>query len=112
MNDRLTETTIRAPRYIRISRRCSSPSGMYARPAPTALIDSGQRSRSSNTHGVRFRLAAIQVATAQKNCGEVPMMTSKDPSVSALATADGTNDRKLMVRFSTPELAARYVQTR
>ena len=61
--------------------------------APTAGIDSGHRSRSSKTHGVRRTRVYSHVATAQKNCGEVPTATSKRPSRQARHTAVGTNDR-------------------
>ena len=44
--------------------------------APTARIDSGHRSRSSNTHGRLFTVAARYAAQAVKNCGDVPTMTS------------------------------------
>ena len=61
--------------------------------APTAGIDSGHRSRSSKTHGVGRTRVYSQVATAQKNCGDVPMATSNRPSRQARNTAVGTNDR-------------------
>jgi hypothetical protein len=60
--------------------------------APTAQIDSGQRSRSSKIHGVRRTTAAAQLATAQKNWGEVPTMTSNLPSRHERKRAVGTNE--------------------
>lgn len=44
--------------------------------APTALIDSGQMSRSSNTNGTRRTRPTAQPATAVKNCGDVATTTS------------------------------------
>ena len=38
---------------------------------PTATMEAGHRSRSSNTKGTRRSLASIQPPRAQKNCGEV-----------------------------------------
>ena len=93
MNASVRHTIAVASRYIRSSRRSRSRSASDRFIAPTAGIDSGHRSRSSKTHGVRRTRVYSHVATAQKNCGEVPTATSKRPSRQARHTAVGTNDR-------------------
>ena len=44
--------------------------------APTALMVSGQRSRSSKMYGRNFSRLETYAAQAVKNCGDVPTMTS------------------------------------
>ena len=72
--------------------------------APTARIDSGQMSRSSNTKGLRFIAAAPQAATAVKNCGEVPMITSGLRTKSAARKPETMKLTKSRMRRAKPSL--------
>ncbi|MEZ4408235.1 MAG: hypothetical protein R3A52_17415 [Polyangiales bacterium] len=48
--------------------------------APTATIDSGQRSRTSNTHGARCDADRNDPAAAERSCGLVATITSGKPT--------------------------------
>ena len=85
LNDSVTDTMRAALRYRNISSRSSMRMANDSFMAPTALMDSGHRSRSSNTYGMRFMRLTTYAATAVKNCGDVPM-TRSTPRTRGLAT--------------------------
>ena len=76
MKDSVTETMRAALRYRNISSRSSMRIANESFMAPTALMDSGHRSRSSNTYGMRFIRLTTYAAQAVKNWGDVPITTS------------------------------------
>jgi len=75
-NDSVTDTIASARRYMESSSLSSMRITGLRSIAPTATIDAGHRSRSSNTHGKRRTPDSAQVPSAQKNCGEVDTTTS------------------------------------
>ena len=75
-NECVTVTIRVARRYKNISSFSSQRMAAEFFMAPTALIDSGHRSRSSKTQGRRLSPPTIQAAQAVKNCGDVPTTTS------------------------------------
>src|SRR5262249_24279390 len=60
-----------AAAYTRRPSHSSARTVRETRIAPTATIDSGQRSRTSSTKGRRRSAPTTIPATPQKNCGEV-----------------------------------------
>ena len=84
----VTDTTAFALRYRNSSTFSSQSSAFDSFIAPTARIDSGHRSRSSNTHGTRFIRLTAYAAHAVKNCGDVPTTRSTPRTKGLASTAD------------------------
>ena len=80
--------------------------------APTAVMDSGHRSRISSTNGTRCTQCAGTPAQPAKNCGEVAMTTSGRRTKGAATVAAAKYETKFSARRTVPALAARYVHTR
>src|ERR1700685_160529 len=64
----------------------------FSAPSPTAVKDSGQRSRTSNTKGTFLRRASHQPERPTRSWGEVAMMTSGWGRLMPRTAADKQND--------------------
>ena len=112
LKDGVSATTARARRYRNSSSFSISPVTTPRFIAPTAMIEAGQRSPSSNTNGTRRQAANAQPPTAAKNWGEVAAITSGRLSNNPATKALTMKLRKSRVRNTTPSLAAMNVFTR
>ncbi len=83
----MTDTMRAARRYRKSSSFSSQRMAADSFMAPTALMDSGHRSRNSKTNGTRFSAPTAQPATAVKNCGEVATTMSTRRTKSAARKA-------------------------
>ena len=82
-----------AAAYMRRSSQPSRRSSQELRIAPTAAIDSGQRSRTSSTKGTRRARLTKTPAQPQKNCGEVAITRSGRRTASPASVAVAQKDR-------------------